>query len=89
MIQNINANAIQEIMPKPAQRNSQGARGDSSDPQDATVQIQYGPLVAEAMRTSQSDPQAVQRAKDLLACGQLDTVESMRQAAQDLQNLGI
>jgi hypothetical protein len=88
MIQNINANTIQDILPKPTQRNGQGACPSTSAEGDATLQIQYAPLVAEAIRASESDVEAVQRAKELLASGQLDTVENIRQAAQDLLDYG-
>jgi len=89
MIQNINANTIQEILSKPAQRNDQGACPGSSAEVDATLQIQYAPLVAEAIQTSETDLEAVQRAKDLLASGQLDTIGNLRQAAQDLLDHGV
>ena len=89
MIQNINANAIQEIQAKPTQRDGQGACRSSSAEVDATLQVQYAPLVAEAIRISESDVEAVQRAKELLASGQLDTVENIRQAAQDLLDYGV
>jgi hypothetical protein len=89
MIQNINGRAAQEIMPKPAQRNGQGAAAPSQVPVDATLQIQYAPLVAQAIQGSESDCQAVQRAQALLASGQLDSVEAIRAAAQDLADFGI
>ena len=89
MIQNINANAIQDIMPRPAQRNGQEARSASGASTDATLQIQYAPLVAEAIRTSEPSGEAVQRAKALLACGQLDTVENIQRAAQNLLDYGV
>jgi hypothetical protein len=89
MIQNINGRGAQEIMAKPAQRNGQGAAAPSQAPVDATLQIQYGPLVAQAIQGSESDAEAVQRAQALLASGQLDSVEAIRAAAQDLVDFGI
>ena len=89
MIQKIDAHTIQEILAKPAQRNDQEADPGSSQEVDATLQIQYAPLVAEAMKASDSDLEAVQRAKELLATGQLDTVENIRQAAQELADYGV
>jgi hypothetical protein len=89
MIQNVNGRATQEIMPKPAQRNGQGVAASSQAPVDATLQIQYAPLVAQAIQGSESDCEAVQKAQALLASGQLDSVDAIRAAAQDLVDFGI
>jgi hypothetical protein len=88
MIQNINGSAAQEIMPKLAQRNTPGAAA-SPNLVDATLQVQYAPLVAKALQGSEPDAEAVQRAQALLASGQLDSVEAIRAAAQDLLDFGI
>jgi hypothetical protein len=89
MIQNINGNAVPDIMAKPSQRNSQGAAGSSRAAADATLQIQYAPLVAEAIRASETDAQAVERAQAMLASGQLDSMEAIRAAAQNLAEFGV
>ncbi len=89
MIQNINGSAAQEIMPKLTQRDSAGTAPASSNPVDATLQVQYAPLVAKAIQGSEPDAQAVQRAQALLASGQLDSPEAIRAAAQDLLDFGL
>jgi hypothetical protein len=89
MIQNINGSAAQEIMPKLAPQNKAGAATASSDPVDATLQVQYAPLVAKAIQGSEPDAEVVQRAQALLASGQLDSPEAIRAAAQDLLAFGI
>jgi hypothetical protein len=89
MIQNINGRAAQEILPKLTPRNGQEAAAPSQAPVDATLQIQYAPLVNQAIQGSESDCEAVQRAQALLASGQLDSVEAIRAAAQDLVDFGI
>ena len=89
MIQNINGSAAQEVMPKLAQRNSSEAAPASPNPVDATLQVQYAPLVAEAIQGSEPDAEAVQRAQALLASGQLDSPEAIRAAAQELVDFGI
>ncbi len=89
MIQNVNCNSVQDIMPKPAQRSNQGPTTSTQAPVDATLQTEYAPLVAEALRSSETDAEAVQRAQALLASGQLDSIEAIREAAQNIVDLGI
>jgi hypothetical protein len=44
--------------------------------------------VAEALQTADSDAEAVRRAAELLASGELESNENIREAAQDLLDLG-
>ena len=88
MIQSIDTNAIKDLMPKPTQSNGRGARS-SPDEVDATLQIQYATLRAEAAKGPQSDAEAVQRARELLLSGRLDKTETIREAAQDLLDFGV
>lgn len=89
MIQSIDANAIKDLMPKPTQSNGQGARSSPETEVDATLQIQYATLRAEAAKGPQSDAEAVQRARELLLSGRLDKTETIREAAQDLLDFGV
>ena len=88
MIHNVSANSVQEIMPTPVQSGGQGSRSSACAGVDATLQIRYAPLVAEALQTADSDAEAVRRATELLASGELESIENIREAAQDLLDLG-
>lgn len=56
---------------------------------DATLQIEYDTLIQQATQIQQTDPQAVEQAKQLLDSGELENTENIRQAAEDIIDFGI
>jgi len=56
---------------------------------DATLQIDYGKLIEQALNTQQADNTAVQRAKELLQSGQLDNPANIKEAAENILKFGI
>ena len=56
---------------------------------DVSVQVEYAHLIEQAMEQQQADAQAVERARQLLLSGQLESPQNIRQAAENIVKFGI
>jgi len=56
---------------------------------DVDVQVDYGSLIEKAMQEPQTDPQVVQKARDILLSGELESPERIRKAAENIVEFGI
>lgn len=91
MIDKININQIQDPRQAgdgPAGPTNRSKRAANSQA-DATLQIDYGKLIEQALNTPQADNDAVQRAKELLQSGQLDNPANIKEAAENIIKFGI
>jgi len=89
MIDKINTNQIREMLEKSA-----ALLPDASTPRvdtqiDASLQTDFGSLIEDAVKSPQTDEQAVQNARELLASGQLETPENFIDAAMRIIDFGI
>jgi len=89
MVNNIDVHRIQDLMPKPVGK--KGRNGQTSDvpAPDASLDVEYGQLVTEALGLPQADEQKVERARELIASGQLDTPENIRETAMNIIQWGV
>lgn len=89
MIDKIDANQIRETLEKSAARlpDTSAARPNTSA--DASLQTDFASLIENAIQPPQTDKQAVLRARELLASGQLDTPQNIAAAAQNIIEFGI
>jgi hypothetical protein len=56
---------------------------------DDSLQIRFDTLIEKAKQPIAPDNTAVQRARELLLSGKLDTVDNIHQAAENIVKLGI
>ena len=56
---------------------------------DVTVQVDNANLIKMALQIPESDPQQVERARELLLSGLLETPENFLEAAQNLYDFGV
>lgn len=94
MIDKIDANQIRETLQKSAAQLPDastacplGARVNNHT--DASLQTDFAPLIENAVQPPQTDEQAVLRARELLASGQLETPENIADAARNIIEFGI
>lgn len=88
MINHINKSLVQGMQAKAAQKKGQNERSHKSDEPDATLQIRYAPMIAKAIGTPAADAEAVKVARQMLANGDLDRPEVIREAAENLVDFG-
>jgi hypothetical protein len=89
MIEKINTNQISDFMDKPVskQPNTTGAVPDINT--DVSIDVNYASLINKAIQVPEADTQAVQRAKELLKSGKLESPENIKQAAENIIKFGI
>jgi hypothetical protein len=91
MIEKIDPNKIQDFLEKspPAQPNPAGHLPNNSNDGDVSVQVDNASLIDKAMQVPQTDTNAVQRARELLLSGQLETPKNIREAAENIIKFGV
>ncbi len=88
MIDEVDTNQIRDFLEKSSSRQPNSAGAIPNDDADVS-QVNYASLIDEAMQSPQTDTQAVQRARELLLSGQLESPERVREAAEYIVNCGI
>jgi hypothetical protein len=56
---------------------------------DISVQVDYASLVDKAMQPPETDDQLVRQARELLLSGKLDSMDIIREAAENILKYGI
>ena len=88
MIEEIDTNKIRDFLEKSSSRQPDSAAALPNNDADVS-QVNYASFIDDAMQSPQTDTQAVQRARELLLSGQLESPESIREAAEYIVNCGI
>jgi len=89
MIENIQNNPIAQAPGRNALPHPDAASRPAGDASDATLQVDFADLVSQAIQASDTETDAVQKARELLKSGQLTSLENIRSAAQDIVTFGI
>jgi hypothetical protein len=88
MINRINNNQPL-IEPGPASGPANQPRPLPRSGDDVSVQVDYASLIEKALQEPQDGAIAIQKARDLLLCGQLESPRNIREAAQNILDLGV
>ena len=89
MINNIDAHSPQDMLAKPVNKKNRAGEATDVPSPDASIRVEYGNLIGDALQLGQEDEHAVERARELIASGQLDTPENIRNAATNMLQLGV
>ena len=88
MIDKININQpLFESGSSPGQANP--ARALPNSDADVSVQVDYASLIEQATQPPQEDAQLVEKARSLLLSGQLETLQNIREAAENMVKFGV
>ncbi|HUV41715.1 MAG TPA: hypothetical protein VMW23_08015 [Sedimentisphaerales bacterium] len=90
MVEKINTNQIPNFLDKTSagQLNNNDS-APNNDP-EVSLQVDYASFIESALaQTLEADSQAVQKAKQLLDSGRLDTEENITAAAEEIADFGI
>lgn len=88
MIPNIDNNHRGQVLPNTAGTSHQALQRSAQSDQAASLEVRYDAVIAQALDLAHSQADAIARAKALIASGQLDTPANIRQAAQEIIDLG-
>jgi hypothetical protein len=89
MIDNIQNNQITQAMGMNALPHPEAPSRPAADGSDATLQVSFADLIRQAIQASETETDAVQKAKELLQSGQLTTPQNIRSAAANMVEFGI
>ena len=89
MINKVNNNQLSEILKDLSAKQAGGGAALSGPKADASLQVSYDAVIEQARQMPASDVDAVERARQLLASGQLDSPENIRKAAENIATYGV
>lgn len=90
-----NINMINNILPNTAgsgldpSKKTDPAGPEPTDTSDATVRSEYSSIINKSLETEELDLQAVQKAKEDLEAGLIDTPENAKDGADNILRYGI
>jgi len=87
MIDKIDINSIPELPGKPTSKQAETNEKTSSTA-DATLEVNYEPLIQKALESPESDATQVAKAKELIATGELESTDNVQAAAKEIIDLG-
>lgn len=89
MIGKIDPNQIRDILEKSSKQHDCAKALPINNGGDASLQVNYASLIEKAKQAQPPDPMAIQRARELLLSGQLESPENIREAAENIVKFGI
>ncbi len=89
MIENINSNHVAHMMGMNSTPQGNGTSRTTAAKPDAMLQVNFADMVNQALRTSEIDANAVEKARELIQSGRLTTPENIQSAAENLLDFGI
>ena len=89
MIERINNNQVRDILKESSSRQSEPSMSSANNQIDALLQVNYQSLIEKAKQLPQEDTDAVERARELLLAGQLESPENIQKAAENIVKFGI
>jgi hypothetical protein len=89
MIEKVDTNQIQNFLEKTPSRLPSSSPAVSGNDADVSVQVDFASFIDTALQIPTTDPQAIEKARQLLLSGQLESPENIKQAAESIITLGI
>ncbi|MCD4831043.1 MAG: hypothetical protein K8R02_04445 [Anaerohalosphaeraceae bacterium] len=89
MIERINNNQMPDMGKESSSPKSKPAAGSINNAADASLEVSYASLIEKAKSPQPENIDAVERAKQLLMSGQLDSPENIRATAEKIIEFGI
>ncbi len=89
MIDKIDINQIQDRFDEQSNGKKNRSRPVADSKADATLRIDYGYLIEQAIKTPADKTDAVQKARELLQSGQLDNPANIMEAAANIVKFGV
>ena len=89
MIEKIDSSQTPDFLEKPSSRQPDSTSAVPNSQEDASLQVDYATFIDTATQGPQTDTEAVRRAEELLASGQLENSQNVQEAAEDIVEFGI
>jgi len=89
MIENIKNNHVAHMMGINAAPRADATSQPAADNSDATLQVEFADMVNQALQATETDADAVEKARELLQSNRLTTPENIRSAAESIVTFGV
>ena len=89
MIDKINSSQISNILKDSSSKQPNIPHPAGNNEADASLQVSYESLIEKAKQTPAEDVNVVDRARQMLLSGELDSPENIRKAAEKIVKFGI
>jgi hypothetical protein len=89
MLEKINNNQVPGILKEYSPKQPEPSKVPASNEGGSSVQVSYDSLIEKAKQIPPEDAGAVQRARQLLLSGRLNSPDNIRAAAEDIVKHGI
>lgn len=89
MIDKITNTNIQDVLGNSLPKQANSNKAASANDVDTSLQVDYASLIEKAVQLPEENIHAVQQDQRLLESGNLDTIENIKVAAQNIIDLGI
>ena len=89
MIDRVHNNQVSDILRDTSARQPNCPPSSAESKADASLQVSCEPLLERAQQTPVDDANALERARQLLMSGQLDSPENIRKAAENIIDFGV
>ncbi len=89
MIDNVQNSQIKQALGMSALPHPDATGKPADDGSDATLQVSFADLINQAIQASETDTDAVQKARELLQSGRLTSPQNIRSAAAEIVSHGI
>jgi hypothetical protein len=89
MIDKVNTSQLQDILTNAFAKEARNTEPGQSRPADASLQADYVALIKQAAAACTNDNTNLQKVKELLESGKLETPENISQAAQNIASFGV
>ena len=88
MIEKLNNN-IQNFLPQISDKNQNRQTAQPAENADASLEVNYKSLIEKAVNSANNDREKIKKAKKMMLSGQLDSIENIREAAENIVGFGI
>lgn len=89
MIENIQNNAMTRMMGSNTPPHADATNKPAVNDLDATLQVNFADTVSQALQMTETDADAVAKARELIQSNRLTTPENIRSAAENMLTFGI
>jgi hypothetical protein len=89
MIDNIDANQMQDISGKSPFKQPDAGKAARSGGEDVSLQVRYASLINKATQMPQTNSKAVKEARELVLSGEIENPAYARAAAQNILARGV
>jgi hypothetical protein len=89
MIEKINTSQIQDILGQLSGKQPDVPKTPVDNNTDASLQVDYAALINRATQIPETDAEAIKKAEELLRSGKLESLENIREAANNILKFGV